>query len=57
MPKGISFNLDTVTDKRLTRVHGTGIRLDLEHLEIQTSGGKLKYLPTQIEFVSNNQSI
>ena len=49
MPKGISFNLDT-TDKRSTRVHGSGLKLDLDLIEISTGGGKLKYSPTHVEF-------
>lgn len=51
MPKGISFNVDT-QDKRMSRIYGNGIKLDMDVVEIVTSGGKLKYSPTHIEFVS-----
>lgn len=51
MPKGISFNIDT-NDKRMSRVFGNAIKLDLDIIEILTSGGKLKYSPTHMEFVS-----
>jgi len=49
MPKGISFNVDT-NDKRMTRIHGNAVKIDLDMLEIMTNGGKLKYSPTHMEF-------
>jgi hypothetical protein len=56
MVKGSSFNLDT-KNPRMTRVHGNGIKIDLELLEIATAGGVMKYSPTHVEFVSNMETI
>lgn len=50
LPKGVSFNVDTM-DKRMSRIHGNGLKLDLDMIEIDTAGGKLKYTPTHLEFV------
>lgn len=47
--KGASFIVDT-EDKRMTRLKGPGIRVDVDSLEVQTSGGTLKFNPNNIEF-------
>jgi hypothetical protein len=47
--KGSSFSLDT--RNRLTRIHGKGISVDLEVVELMASGGSLKFSPTHIEYV------
>lgn len=52
MPRGLSFELDTM-DKRKTRVVGTGLNVDLDVVEVVTSGGTLRYTPTHTEFVSH----
>jgi len=49
--KGSSFSFDT-QDKRMTRVHGTGIKLELDLIETKVAGGILKYTPSHFEFVS-----
>lgn len=66
MVKGSSFGIDTsfstagstagVSNNRggtpkLSRVHGPGLIVDLDVLEIKACGGTIKYSPTQIEFV------
>mgnify|MGYP003387796349 CR=1 FL=1 len=38
MPKGMSFNIDTQSDKRMTRIHGNGVKLDMDIVEINTAG-------------------
>jgi hypothetical protein len=50
---GSSFNFDT-SDKRLTRLHGTGVKVDVELLEINAAGGILRYTPTHIEWEKGN---
>jgi hypothetical protein len=66
MVKGSSFGIDTsfstsgstagVSNHRgvpkLSRVHGAGLIVDLDVLEVKACGGTIKYSPTQIEFVS-----
>jgi hypothetical protein len=34
----------------ITRVHGAGVKLDLELLEVATAGGSMLYTPTHVEF-------
>jgi hypothetical protein len=51
MVKGSSFSLDT-KEPRKTRVHGNGLLIDLDVLEIEMGGGILRYSPTHVEFVS-----
>jgi hypothetical protein len=51
MIKGSSFSLDT-KEPRKTRVHGNGLLIDLDILEIEMGGGILRYSPTHAEFVS-----
>lgn len=51
LPKGSSFNLDT-TDARMTKVVGTGLKMEMDLIEIATAGGTLKYLPTHFEFAT-----
>ena len=50
MPKGVSFNMDT-QDKRVTRIFGSGIKVDMEMLEIIYGGGKLQFTPTHSEYL------
>lgn len=46
---GTSFSLDT--SPRITKVHGAGIAVDLDVLELHTGGGTIKYTPTHTEYV------
>lgn len=39
-----------VNSRRITRVHGAGIKLDLELLELAAAGGSMLYTPTHVEF-------
>jgi hypothetical protein len=69
MIKGSSFGIDTsfstsgstagVSNHRgapkLSRVHGAGLIVDLDVLEVKACGGIIKYSPTQIEFVSEER--
>ena len=53
MPKGVSFNMDT-QDKRVTRVFGSGLKVDMEVLELIFGGGKLQFTPTHYEYLFGN---
>ena len=46
---GTSFSLDT--SPRITKVHGAGLSVDLDVLELHTGGGTVKYTPTHTEYV------
>ncbi len=51
--KGASFNLD-IPASGLTRIHGTGLKVELDTLEIATSRGVLKYTGNSVEYIKNS---
>lgn len=52
--EGASFNLDIGSGGGLSRIHGNGLRVDLDLLEIATSKGLVKYSGNSIEFVKDS---
>lgn len=53
LPKDISFELNT-DDKSATKVVGFGIGVDVNTLDIATSGGHLRFTPNSVEFNIGN---
>lgn len=56
MVKGSSFALDT-KDPRKTRVHGNGLQIELDVLELMMGSGIIRYSPTHVEFVRFSYSL